>query len=175
MQVSLSIKVLPRQSEIASEVTNTVRVLIRRIVPKRIVIVPPPHRRAGSIGDQSWGIEVIRMNEEHPRRCIGLNADGDRGAGGHHPQVVRRFGRQRVIAHRHPRPGRAVRCVGERHNQRGAVEELHLGNRAIVSGRGRQRDVRRGVVGGVVGRTGERDGGRGVRKIWCLTPLHFGV
>jgi len=63
VKIRLLIKILPRQPEIAGEVAQRRRILIRHIRPERIIIVPRPHRLPYVVGDEPGRVQVVRVYE----------------------------------------------------------------------------------------------------------------
>ena len=58
-EVRLSVVVLPRESQREVERgTRIARIVIGHIIAERLLLIPPPHRRTGSVGNEPWCVQI---------------------------------------------------------------------------------------------------------------------
>ncbi len=60
-EVGVPVVVLPREPQREFESTCSCGIVVRRIVPERFTLIPPPHSRTGGIGDEPGCVQVTGL------------------------------------------------------------------------------------------------------------------
>ena len=88
-------------------------IVVWYIVAERLLLIPPPHRRTGSVGNQPWCVQMIGVDKIHLRRSR-FHRHRDHRRSCDHTVIVGCLCRQTIAARRHVAPRIGVQRAGQR-------------------------------------------------------------